>query len=327
MRGGVLRARGGRIQLASVASPGEVVFSPLELAPDLQLDAFARLGRMALSQEATVTVSNLIEGSDAGAGTVLLRGGRLLVDNASIQANTATGESARLGIDLRLAEEVVLTHGALLRAGSTGAGRAGDVQLIAGGLHMDNSLSASPPSGAGHGGNITVHVDRFTLTNGAQISSGSFGAGRGGHLTIAAGEAISIAGRNSAGFKSGLFSTAEGSGDAGRMAIFASTLTMDEGLITTVTEGVGRGGDLEVKVGRLTLTGGAFIDSSTNGPGLGGTVALTATDAVTISGRDSASVPSRLLSFARDRGGYGPGDHLRACPEHAGWGNYTDWHH
>jgi filamentous hemagglutinin family protein len=84
MSGGVLRARSGRIQLASVASPGEVVFSPLELAPALQLNGFARLGRMALSQEATVTVSDLIEGSDAGAGTVLLRGGRLLVDNASI---------------------------------------------------------------------------------------------------------------------------------------------------------------------------------------------------------------------------------------------------
>ena len=63
-----------------MAAPGEVMFSPLEMAPDLQVDSFARLGRIALSQDATVTVS-----SDAGAGTVLLRSGRLLVDNAVSQ--------------------------------------------------------------------------------------------------------------------------------------------------------------------------------------------------------------------------------------------------
>ena len=44
-----LGAPGGRLQLASVAAPGEVVFSPLELAPDLQVDSFTRLSRIALS--------------------------------------------------------------------------------------------------------------------------------------------------------------------------------------------------------------------------------------------------------------------------------------
>jgi filamentous hemagglutinin family protein len=52
-----LGAPRGRIQLASVATPGEVGFSPLELAPDLQVDSFARLGRLALSQGAFVDVS------------------------------------------------------------------------------------------------------------------------------------------------------------------------------------------------------------------------------------------------------------------------------
>jgi hypothetical protein len=91
-----LFAPGGRMQLASVASLGVV---PLELAPDLQVEGFARLGRIALSEAAKVAVSSptgVAVSSRPGAGTVLIRGGRLLVDNALIQANT-TGARRALG--------------------------------------------------------------------------------------------------------------------------------------------------------------------------------------------------------------------------------------
>jgi filamentous hemagglutinin family protein len=214
MMGGVLRARSGRIQLASVASPGDVRFSPLELAPDLQLDGFARLGQLALSQEALVTVSNRLEGSDAGAGTVLLRGGHLLVDNASIQANTATGESARRGIDLRVAEDVVLTHGTLLQTESTGAGRAGD---------------------------IAVEVGRLTLAGGAGISSFTSGAGPGGAITLTATDAIAIVGSPSDPLQTSIWSITDGPGDAGRVLIRAPTLSLDGGDILTIASGAGRG--------------------------------------------------------------------------------------
>jgi filamentous hemagglutinin family protein len=83
--GGTLQAPSGRLQLASVASPGEVRFSPLELAPDLRVDGFARLGRLQLSQAAFVDASG---GGDLGSGgpggTVLIRAGQLLVDDSFI---------------------------------------------------------------------------------------------------------------------------------------------------------------------------------------------------------------------------------------------------
>ena len=55
--GGQLVAPGGRVQIASVASPGEVLASPPEMAPDLQVNAFARLGQLTLSQNALLNVS------------------------------------------------------------------------------------------------------------------------------------------------------------------------------------------------------------------------------------------------------------------------------
>ena len=51
-----LWAPSGQLQLASVASP-EVIFSRLELAPDLQVDSVARLGRMTLAQAAFLDAS------------------------------------------------------------------------------------------------------------------------------------------------------------------------------------------------------------------------------------------------------------------------------
>jgi len=56
---------------------------------------------------------------------------------------------------------------------------------------------------------------------------------------------------------------------------------MDEGLIQADASG-GRGGDIEVRVGRLTLTNGAQISSVTFGSEPGGDLTITATDAITI---------------------------------------------
>ena len=57
------------MQLASVASPGGVGFSRLDLRPDLQLDGFARLGRLEITKGA------LLDASGGGGGTVLRGGG------------------------------------------------------------------------------------------------------------------------------------------------------------------------------------------------------------------------------------------------------------
>jgi large exoprotein involved in heme utilization and adhesion len=272
--GGTLRAPSGRIQLASVASPGDVRFGPLELAPDLQVEGFTQLGRLALSQGVNVTVS-----SDAGAGTILIRGGRLLVDRSSMFANTLGDvDSAILGLDIRVTEDVVLTNGARVRADTFGAG---------------------------HGGDIDLRVGRFTLTGYARILSRSLGAGSAGTVTITATDSVTIAGRDSAGEPSRIFSNARSSGDGGRITISTPTLTMDDGVITTFTEGEGRAGDIELGVGRLTLTGGAVIDSSTRSTGRGGNIVIAATETITIAGHDRDDFPSGILSGTEGRGAGG----------------------
>jgi filamentous hemagglutinin family protein len=172
---GVLWAPSGQIQLASVASPGEVRFSPLEMALDLQVDSFARLGRLALSQGA------FLDARGNGGGSVLIRAGRMWVDGSAIVAdNRGDVDGMGLGVDLWIAADAVVANDSFIRTDSLGAGRARDLRLTAGSVHMDNAFILSRPGASGDGGDITLNVATLTLTGGAQISTSSFGAGRGG---------------------------------------------------------------------------------------------------------------------------------------------------
>jgi filamentous hemagglutinin family protein len=310
-----LHAPSGRVQLASVASPGEVGFSRLDLAPDLQVDGFARLGRIELSRSA------FLDASGNGGGSVLLRSGRLRVDGSWMFAdNTGPIHGAGVGLDLRIGADAVLTNGARLTTDSLGAGHARDLRLTAGRLSMDHAVIASNPSMSGNSGNLGVNVGTLTLTNGAQIDSGTRprSMGRGGDLTVTATEAITIAGQDQAGTLSGLFSSTEGQGDAGRLSIFAPSLTlMDGGRISTSTLGDGHAGNLEVQVERLTLMGGAQISSSSGatqfidgvptfigGQGRGGDLTVVATESISIAGRDG-EFRSGLFSTADGSGDAG----------------------
>jgi filamentous hemagglutinin family protein len=132
-----LEAPRGRIQLASVASPRDVVFSPLEVAPDLQVDSFTRLGRLTLTQGA------FLDASGNGGGTVLLRSGRWLVDGSWMFAdNSGLINGTGVGLDLRIGADAVIANGSFITTDGLGAGQARDLRLTAGSLNMEMRSSA-----------------------------------------------------------------------------------------------------------------------------------------------------------------------------------------
>lgn len=103
-------------------------------------------------------------------------------------------------------------------------------------------------------------------------------------MTIAATESFYIVGdrgRLGPNIMSTLSTDTSGRGNAGRLFISAPTLHMDDGRILAHTLGGGNAGDLDVRVERLMLTGGAQIFNGTgtiehdvtrgiDGPGHGG---------------------------------------------------------
>jgi filamentous hemagglutinin family protein len=277
--GGQLVAPGGRVQIASVASPGEVLASPVEMEPNLQVSAFTRLGPLTLSQNALLNVSG-----NSG-GTVLIRGSRLLVDQSSIRADTlGNTNGARKGIDIAVTEDMTHTRGGFITAGSVSAGDAGNVQITARSLHVeDEALIGAGTFMEGRAGDIRLDVGTLTLTQGAVIDSSTFaGAKQGGTVTVTATDSITIAGQDSSGNPSGIFANALGNGEAGRVAVVTPTLAMHGGALQAASSNRGNAGKITLEVGQLTLTGGAELSSFSSGTGHGGTITVTAKEVVSL---------------------------------------------
>ncbi|MGH8504156.1 MAG: filamentous hemagglutinin N-terminal domain-containing protein, partial [Gammaproteobacteria bacterium] len=270
VRGSVLFAPSGRINIASVASPGEVRTAGGGLA----VDSFAELGDIRLSQGAIVSAND----ADEGGGSIVIRGGQLVANNSFVFANTF-GDLNGHGINIRLAGDLVLSNGGDIRATTSGAGNAGD---------------------------IVIAADNLTLLAGAQIDSSSGSAGQAGKLTVNAAGSISISGLDRQRFSSGAFSNTFGDGDANDLSISAGHLKMNDGHVTAGSLGSGSGGDVLIQAGQVTLTNTAAVDSTATSAGPGGDVKIVTSDGMRIVGGPlDATDPTGVFNNANSTGAAG----------------------
>ncbi len=271
-----LRAQSGHLNLVSVASPGEVLLSSFDTG------SFATMGTVTIEDGALLDVSGQLVGQGQS-GTVLVRGGQLVMDASMILANTVGAvDGARTAVDIQVSHDVALSNGSLIITKTSGPGRGGDVQLIASTIQLDGASIQSVTTGDGHGGDISIiNAQSVSLTNGAQIVSDTQGRGAGGNITIAAtntDSSVTITGSDGTGtligvmnpfvgsVTSGVFSTASGEGHGGQITIKAPNVTLDsDGTIATFNSGVGAGGDIAIKstTVKVGLTREAWIFSIT----------------------------------------------------------------
>jgi large exoprotein involved in heme utilization and adhesion len=142
----------------------------------------------------------------------------------------------------------------------------------------------------GGAGSSVVSAPRIMVTDGARIDTSTRGRGpEGGSITVTASDTLTLTGG------ARISSASLGRGDPGRIAVTTPRLTLaDRGRISTETSGDGNGGDVTVQAGSLILMNGAQISGSsgiTNGPffsvgaGRSGTVTVTATEPVLLTGQ------------------------------------------
>ncbi len=327
MTGGNLSAPGGRINLVSVASPGEVLLPSLQFGPNVNGDSFGALGSISLSQGAILNVSSNVDpitgAVTSGSGVVVIRGGQLTIDQSSIVANNlADSDGTNPGIDIQVSQDVTLTNGASITSSTSGTGRGGDVQITAGSLNVDGfgTVISTQTLGDGNGGDIVGNLGNLSLTNGAMISSTnfSFGVGQGGNVTIQGlqgpGSAVDTV---TLGSGAGISVSTGGPGPGGNLQIAAKSVQLDGAgtTLTTQTDGDGNAGNITLNVGTLSLVGtGSSIDSAailsnnntnfTFGLGQGGNVTIqgvlgagSAADSVTLSNR--AAIKTQTLGPGR----------------------------
>jgi filamentous hemagglutinin family protein len=218
-------------------------------------------------------------------------------DNISLFGRSANDESSRIrsgAIPLDLPLLVFV-----------GDGKGGDVKLQAREIFLsDGSIRTNSlffgEEGEPKGGNIQLSAtDSVTLTNGVQLSSESFVSGDGGDIDI---KANSLSIDNGASVRTSV----TGDGIAGKVNIDVSqamTVTGQNSLIesTLNPEATGRGGDINIIAGSLSLSEGARLSSTTFGQGNAGNVNINARDAVTIAA--SSGLFASTLDNATGRGG------------------------
>ena len=272
----------------------------------------ANVSTLSLSNSAIISSLNMSAGLGQG-GNITIQGVQAGSAADSVTLSTGASISATTGGlgpggNLQIAAKTIQLDGAgtALTTETDGDGNAGNITLNVGALALADSAAILSNNntnftfGLGLGGNVTVQglqgmgsaADSVTLSNGAAITTQTFGFERAGDVAITTGslklDGSTITTR-----------TEFGPGRGGDVQIAAGTLELKNaaGIITETLLGDAVGGDLFLNVGTLTLMGGPLGRSeirSTNfnfGTGLGGNVTIrgtqgegSAADSVALSG-------------------------------------------
>ncbi|MBD1937777.1 filamentous hemagglutinin N-terminal domain-containing protein [Microcoleus sp. FACHB-68] len=241
LEGGNLTAEGGRIELGSVAAETLVTLTPTNQGMALSYPGINNFQDISLSRAASV------DASGAGGGDVFVAGRRVtLSDGSAILALTEGSEQ-----------------------GGTLSVRASEVVEVIG-ISTDGQFSSSlrasvQPGATGEGGNLTIETARLRVSDGAQVSTSTFGPGKGGNLTVQASDTVEVIGTRADGqYVSALRASAApgATGEVGNLTIETARLRVSDGAqVVTTTYGSGKAGNLTVQASDMV----ELIGTSTDG--------------------------------------------------------------
>jgi len=288
-----LHASRGRVNLASASSTGEVVLG----ASTLDTTGITAKGNIHLNHA-------WINASGEEAANIYIRGGQFVMENSSSFVGITTAASGTRVVDIGVDTFQVRNSLLDFEPGSSSGGPATNVSISAKQFDVGNTSIIF----AAGGGDLAISADDFRVSGFAIVGTGTaFAAKRAGNLIIKAntvtldfGVLTALSGgdsdaggvnvsADSINLRNGgsIFSTSNGGGTGGQVAITGHNLVVDgSNAAATGTTGIsvasfgvnsnsGGAGKISVDVDSLTLRN-AVISSSTFGPGVGGDVNLTA---------------------------------------------------
>jgi filamentous hemagglutinin family protein len=348
---------GIRVETPSLLIDGQDGEAPTRLAAETLSenpqvtggDIFVRSDFVELRGGAEISVSSY---GAAGAGRVEIEAGTLRLSGSDfpmfptqIAANAAPvmgGEAGSGGSIVLRAEAIEIHNGAAIMAATMGDADAGKVEIDAGTLTLQNGAITTFSAGAGAGGEIQIRSDavllegpfssisalttgldgqrpagaggtveitagRLELRQDAAISANTFGDGAGGHIRITA-DAVVLDGASGDEWASpGIRASSQppffeegGGGRGGDIEVIAGSLSLRGGMpISASTATEGDGGSIRIRAGTVSLEGVSSIQSASTGAGQAGRVQVEATGDITVRGGSFIST-SALASSGGD---------------------------
>jgi large exoprotein involved in heme utilization and adhesion len=194
---------------------------------------------------------------------------------ASAQPNS-TGDAGDLTVRTNT---LLVRNGAQVDASTFGAGKGGslsvnasDVQLIGTSANgrIASALSASADlNSTGDGGDLTIKTNTLLVRDGAQVATATFGAGKGGSLSVNASDVQLIGTSTNGQASSGLFTSAQpnSTGDGGDLTIKTNTLLVrDRAIVTVENRGTGTAGNMTLNARSIRLNNNALLIANTRSP-------------------------------------------------------------
>ena len=261
--GASVKAPGGTLQVAAVASAGELPVAGVDTS------SFSALGDITLSASSVFSTS-----ASGGGGQFLVRGHDLsLSDNAAIGNNSLDSGSGRAS-QIDLSGTLSLTSGGYITTASSGSASAGSLSVSAQAVFMDDGTIFGVSGGLGAAADITINAPVVTLQNGSWIDAGTLGQGPGGTIALNV-QSLSLFS------DSQILGDSFGPGQGGNVTIHASDIVLDQGVISAGAYDVGNGGTVTIYSDTLSLSGPnatARIDTSTSGSGRAGNIFITTSE-------------------------------------------------
>ncbi|QTA93451.1 Filamentous hemagglutinin family N-terminal domain-containing protein, CHAT domain-containing [Desulfonema magnum] len=322
-----IKAPGGRINMAAVASEGEVI--PSEF--DLHVTSSEK-GDITLSEKAALDVSG------TGGGSVFIRGGQFVADNSGIRSETTGDRDGRV-IDIQT-DALSLGHGARISAETSGTGKGSDIRLkvsedavFSGYYDRMNSIKTvtrGQEEGAGDSGSIFIEAKNIDSEN-TTISTRTSGKGGGGDISLKASESVNLTmnpknATNDLGcgpfYGVDVLGTyGENSGRAGNLSVDSKVISLRRGtVIASKAKGDGdpgdirlkgtesvhsdfawinsvNGGNISVEAKNIEIAKGSVVQAGTDGNADGGNIILNAEETVAFRGHTdelNGSEPSKI---------------------------------
>jgi large exoprotein involved in heme utilization and adhesion len=221
-------------------------------------------------------VSSTLQSATGAAGDIIIDTRRLIVrDGAVVVAATISegnggdimvkaSESVEI---LRTPPEALVVTGffttAIVDTRSTRLkGNAGDIKIDTSLFLVQDIARLSAESFIGAGGNITITADNVKLINNGQIATTAFGSDNAGDIIVKVQEKLLLSGTNS-----GLFANTElnSSGNGGSIFINnpKTIQILDNANIAVDSQGIGVGGNIEIRGDSLTLDNQANLLAET----------------------------------------------------------------
>jgi filamentous hemagglutinin family protein len=303
LNGGKVIAPGGKVDLGGLAAPGSVIWSEDKLI----FPTSSTRSNVTLTDGASVSVAgsgggdiainaqnlNVLNGSELAVGisenAPNSQAGDINIDvlgNIEVGGNSqsvirnevlrnAVGNSGNININT---DGLRVVDGASITSSTYGTGNAGKMTITAQRVEIDREIPRTnnnapiptglftqvEPNAIGNAGDITLQTKTLSVSNGGKVQSATFGNGNSGKVSIKADDEIDVF--NSPGVNPGQitnintglgFDPDRNKDNQGR-TVFAN----------------GKGGDLTIETGRLSIRNGALVSSDSRGNGDAGKIII-----------------------------------------------------